>query len=138
MNAQFLHYCSGEHGLNVEALKRTQADRVAWLPGAQVFLTRLRAIGKRLVLLTNSHPQVLKIKDEQTGVTGYLDAAISSHVFQAPKESELFWKAVRELEPFDPLKTLFVDDSPPVLRAAQVAGIRWIRGVRRASAARGG
>jgi GMP/IMP 5'-nucleotidase len=134
-------YCidhwSRELSLNVEALKRTQAHRVGWLPGAMEFLLRLRACGKRLVLLTNSHPQVLKIKDEQTGVTGYLDAAISSHVFQAPKESPLFWTAVQQVEPFDPQRSLFVDDSPAVLRAAQAAGIRWIRGVRRISAARG-
>ena len=133
-----IDYWSRELGLNVEALKRTQAERIAWLPGAEAFLKRLRALGKRLVLLTNSHPQVLRIKDERTGVTGYLDAAISSHQFRAPKESEVFWKAVREVEPFDPLRSLFVDDSPPVLRAAQAAGIRWVRGVRRASAARGG
>src|ERR1700742_403458 len=88
MNWYCIDYWTRELGLNIEALKRTQADRVAWLPGGQVFLERLRALGKRLVLLTNSHPQVLKIKDEQTGVTGYLDAAISSHVFRAPKESQ--------------------------------------------------
>ena len=133
-----IDYWSRELGLDVAALKRTQADRVAWLPGAVDFLVRLRALGKRLVLLTNSHPQVLKIKDEQTGVTGYLDVAISSHVFQAPKESPAFWKAVREVEPFDPQRSLFVDDSPPVLRAARAAGVRWIRGVRRVSDARGG
>jgi FMN phosphatase YigB (HAD superfamily) len=56
----------------------------------------------------------------------------------AQMESELFWTAVREVEPFDSQRSLFVDDSPPVLRAAQEAGIRWVRGVRRASAARGG
>src|SRR5262249_22803394 len=126
-----------ELGLDVEALKRTQADRIAWLPGAQAFLKRLRTHGKRLVLLTNSHPQVLKIKDEQTGVIGYLDAAISSHRFRAPKEDPRFWQAVREIEPFDPQRSLFVDDSPPVLRAARQAGIRWVRGVRRVSAAPG-
>ena len=133
-----IDYWSRELNLDVEALKRTQADRIAWLPGAQQFLGRLRALGKRLVLLTNSHPRVLKIKDERTGITGYLDVAISSHVFQAPKESPRFWQAVREVEPFDPDRSLFVDDSPPVLRAAQEAGIRWVRGVRRASVARGG
>jgi len=95
-------------------------------------------LGKRLVLLTNSHPQVLKLKDEQTQVTRYLDVAISSHVFGVPKESEEFWRAVREVEPFDLQRSLFVDDSPSVLWAAQAAGIRWIRGVRRISAARGG
>jgi 5'-nucleotidase len=138
MNWYCIDYWSRELGLDIEALKRTQASRVAWLPGAQVFLERLRALGKRLVLLTNSHPQVLKIKDEQTGVTGYLDVAISSHVFRAPKESQEFWRAVRAVESFDLQRSLFVDDSPSVLRAAQIAGIRWIRGVRRISAARGG
>ncbi len=133
-----IDYWSRELGLDVAALKRTRADRVAWLPGAEDFLKRLRADGKRLVLLTNSHPQVLKIKDEQTGVTGFVDAAISSHEFLAPKESASFWEAVREVEPFEPQRSLFVDDSPPVLRAAHTAGIRWIRGVRRISATRGG
>jgi putative hydrolase of the HAD superfamily len=135
MNWYCIDYWSRELGLNIAALKRTQAARIGWLPGAESFLQRLRALGKRLVLLTNSHPLVLQLKDEQTGVTRYLDAAISSHVFRAPKESELFWTAVREVEPFDSQRSLFVDDSPPVLRAAQAAGIRWIRGVRRASSA---
>jgi len=138
MNWYCIDYWSRELGLDIEALKRTQAGRVAWLPGARIFLERLRQLGKRLVLLTNSHPQVLKLKDEQTGVTRYLDAAISSHIFRVPKESQEFWRAVREVEPFDSERSLFVDDSPSVLRAAQMAGIRWIRGVRRISAARGG
>ena len=102
MNWYCIDHWSRELGLDVEALKRTQAGRIGWLPGAQDFLERLRALGKRLVLLTNSHPRVLQIKDEQTGVTGYLDVAISSHVFRAPKESAEFWQAVREVEPFDP------------------------------------
>src|SRR5215475_9069540 len=118
-----IDYWSRELGLDVAALKRTQADRVAWLPGAEDFLRRLRALGKRLVVLTNSHPQVLQIKDGQTGVTRFVDAAISSHVFRAPKESPSFWQSVREVEPFDPQRSLFVDDSPPVLRAAHAAGI---------------
>jgi putative hydrolase of the HAD superfamily len=85
MNWYCIDYWSRELGLNIEALKRTQADRIAWLPGAEDFLKRLRELGKRLVVLTNSHPLVLKLKDEQTGVTRYLDAAISSHVFRVPK-----------------------------------------------------
>jgi putative hydrolase of the HAD superfamily len=130
-----IDYWSRELGLDVEALKRTQADRIAWLPGAKGFLRRLRSLGKRLVLLTDSHPRVLKIKDERTGVIGHLDAAFSSHVFEAPKEDPRFWRAVRQVEPFDPGRSLFVDDSPAVLRAARDAGIRWVRGVRRVSAA---
>jgi putative hydrolase of the HAD superfamily len=136
MNWYCIEYWTRELGLDVHALKRTQANKVRWLPGAQDFLRKLRCSGRRLVLLTNSHPQVLQIKDEQTGVTRYLDAAISSHACGYPKEDAQFWKAVREIEPFDPQRSLFVDDSPPVLRAARAAGIRWICGVRCADSAR--
>jgi HAD superfamily hydrolase (TIGR01509 family) len=138
LNWYCIDYWSRELGLDVEALKRTQAGRIAWLPGAEDFLKHLRALGKRLVLLTNSHPRVLAIKDERTRITSYVDAAISSHSFRVPKESPRFWTAVREVEPFDPLRSVFIDDSPPVLRAAQQAGIRWIRGVRRVSAGANG
>jgi putative hydrolase of the HAD superfamily len=117
--------------LDIEGLKRAHTERIAWLPGARDFLVRLRAAGKRVVLLTNSHPQVLKIKDENTGVLRYFDAAFTSHEFGVPKEQAEFWEAVRAVEPFDVGRSLFADDSPSVLRAAQNAGIRWIYGVRR-------
>jgi putative hydrolase of the HAD superfamily len=119
-----------ELGLDIVALSRTYASRIAWLAGAREFLRRLRENGKRLVLLTNAHPRTLQIKDEHVGVTGYFDAAFSSHTFGVPKETARFWEAVRTVEPFDPRRSLFVDDSPAVLRAAREAGIRWIYGIR--------
>jgi 5'-nucleotidase len=126
-------YCidhwSRELDLDIEALKRANTERIAWLPGAEDFLLRLRAAGKRVVLLTNSHPRVLRIKDEKTRVLRYFDAAFTSHEFGVAKETAQFWEAVRGVEPFDPQRSLFADDSAPVLRAAQRAGIRWIYGV---------
>ena len=126
-----IEHWTRELDLDIEALKRANTQRIAWLPGAREFLLRLRAAGKRVVLLTNSHPQVLRIKDEKTGVLGYFDAAFTSHEFGVPKEVAQFWEAVRAVEPFDAQRSLFADDSPAVLRAAQAAGIRWIYGVRR-------
>ncbi len=126
-----IEYWSRELGLDVAALKRDQSQRVSWLPGAQEFLRTLRERGKRLVLLTNAHPEALRIKDERTGVTGFMDAVFSSHTFGAPKEDPRFWQGVQVAEPFNPERTLFVDDSPAVLRAARAAGIRWIYAVRR-------
>jgi 5'-nucleotidase len=117
--------------LDIEALKRANTQRIAWLPGAKDFLLRMRGAGKRVVLLTNSHPRVLRIKDEHTGVLEYFDAAFTSHEFGVPKEAAQFWEAVRAVEPFDARRSLFADDSPSVLRAAQNAGIRWVYGVRR-------
>lgn len=131
LNWYCIDYWSRELGLNVAALKRTQTGRIRWIPGAQAFLRELRARGKRLVLLTNCHPEVLQIKDEHTGVTGYMDAVHSSHTFGAPKEDQRFWEGVRAVESFDPDRSIFVDDSPRVLRAAREAGIKWIYAIRR-------
>ena len=126
-----VHYWSRELGLDVPALKRAAGGRIGWLPGAEEFLKRLRAKGKRVVLMTNAHPEALRIKDERTGVTRYFDAVYSSHTFGAPKENPKFWSAVREVEPFDLERSIFIDDSPPVVRAARAAGIRWVYALRR-------
>lgn len=138
LNWYCIEHWSRELELDVVTMKRAVAERIAWLPGAREFLRSTRAAGKRLVLLTNSHPQTLQIKDERTGVTAFLDAAFSSHQFGAPKENPAFWAAIRAVEPFDLERTMFVDDSPPVLRAARTAGVRWVYGVRLPSSARGG
>jgi 5'-nucleotidase len=121
-----IEHWSRELGLDVGQLHREERAHIRWLPGAEEFLSRLKEKGKRRVLVTNAHPETLRIKDEQTGVTRYFDAVLSSHTFGAPKENALFWHGLREIEPFDPARTLFVDDSLPVLRAAKSAGIRWI------------
>ena len=131
LNWYCVEYWSRELGLDVAALKRATSERIGWIPGAEAFLQRLRALGKRVVLLTNAHPVALQIKDERTGVTRYFDAVHSSHRFGAPKEDPRFWRVIRDVEPFDPERSMFVDDSPPVLRAAREAGIRWIFAIRR-------
>lgn len=130
-----IEHWSRELDLDIAALKRRAAERIVWLPGAPQFLRRVRAAGKRLVLLTNAHPETLRIKDERTGVIAYFDAAFSSHAFGAPKEDPRFWEAVQRAEAFDRDRALFVDDSPAVLRAARAARIRWIYAVRRPDSA---
>jgi 5'-nucleotidase len=126
-----IEHWSRELGLDVAALKRACAERIAWLPGAREFVVRIRAAGKRLVLLTNSHPLTLAIKDERTGVSELVHAAFSSHEFGVPKEDPRFWRAVQQAVPFDRYRALFVDDSPAVLRAAVASGIRFVYGVSR-------
>ena len=127
---------SRELGLDIAALKRADADRIRWLPGAQQFLAAARARGKRLVLLTNAHPQALAIKHERTAVLDYFDASFSSHQFGAPKEDPRFWQALARVERFDPARSLFVDDSASVLAAARDAGIGLIRAIRRPDSVR--
>lgn len=125
-----IEHWSRELGLDVAELHRQESGRMGWLAGAPEFLDSLREMGKRLVLLTNAHPETLRIKDGRTSVLSYFDAVYSSHEFGAPKEDPRFWPAVRAVEPFDPQRSMFVDDSLPVLRAARNAGVQWIYAVR--------
>ncbi len=132
---QLQWYCidfwSRELGIDIEALHRAEASRVGWLPGARGFLDRVRERRKRLVLMTNSHPTILQIKHERTGVLEYFDAAYSSHRFGAPKEDPAFWSQSQQLDGFRPSRSVFVDDSADVLHAAVRAGIAYVYGVRR-------
>jgi putative hydrolase of the HAD superfamily len=96
----------------------------------------VRALGKRLVLLTNAHPMTLAIKDSRVQVTQRFDASFSAHVFGAPKEDARFWRGLATVEPFVPQRCLFVDDSPPVLRAARAAGIGTLFAVRHSDSTR--
>jgi putative hydrolase of the HAD superfamily len=117
-------------GVDVAALHREVRTQVAWLPGAREFLARMRSGGKRLVLLTNSHPAALAVKHEQTGVLDHLDAAASSQEFGAPKEHQDFWTRAQARFGFDPTRSLFADDNAKMLEAARLAGVRWVYGVR--------
>ena len=101
-----IDYWSRTLGIDIGALHREVRSHVAWLPGAREFLVRMRAAGKRLVLLTNSHPIALAVKHEETGVLDYLDAAVTSHDFGAPKETRTVLDAPR------------LRDSPSIRRAA--------------------
>jgi len=126
-----IDYWSRELELDIAALKQVDAHHIRWLPGAREFLGRVRALGKRLVLVTNAHPTTLAIKDAHTQVISHFDAGFSSHSFGAPKEQVQFWIELAKVEQFDPARCLFVDDSLPVLRAARAAGIGLIYAVQR-------
>jgi putative hydrolase of the HAD superfamily len=131
LNWYCVDYWSRELQLDIAQLKRAHAEQIRWLPGAREFLGRVRALGKRLVLITNAHPTTLAIKHTRTQVIDYFHARFSSHAFGAPKEDQRFWHELSRVEKFDPKRSLFADDSLPVLRAARVAGIGLIYAVHR-------
>ena len=133
-------YCidhwSATLGLDIPAIKEGVREEVRWLPGAERFLATLRRAGKRTVLVTNAHPGTLAVKERQLGFVDRLDAAHSTHAFGAPKEDARFWPRLQAVEPFDPARTLFVDDSLPMLEAARAFGIAAVRAVRRPDSGR--
>lgn len=116
-------YWSRELDLDIAGLKREMRERVAYLPGAEVFLQEMMKRGKRTVLVTNAHPDSLAVKVAQTGFDRYFATMISSHSLGAPKEDDAFWDRLQPQIAYDPARTLFVDDSASVLRAAQRRGV---------------
>jgi putative hydrolase of the HAD superfamily len=123
-------YCvdhwSRELGLDIALLKAEVDHLIAIHPYVIEFLEALAARGKRRVLVTNAHQKSIALKMERTALAGHLERVICAHDLALPKESPAFWQAVQRLEPFDPERTLFVDDNLDVLRTARAAGFRWL------------
>ncbi|MBM4195540.1 MAG: GMP/IMP nucleotidase [Gammaproteobacteria bacterium] len=126
-----LDYWSRELALDLRELKAASSHRIRFLPGAREFLAVARRSGKRLVLVTNAHGETLAVKKAVSGLGACFDRCVSSHEFGCPKESAAFWPALRAAVGFDPARTLFVDDSQPVLDAAAHYGLAGIVGVTR-------
>ncbi len=126
-----IDYWSRELELDIRRLKEGVREQVAWIPGAEAFLKRLKASAKRTLLVTNAHPETLAIKDRHVDLVGHLDAVYSTHPFGVPKEDPAFWPRLQAAATYDPARTLFVDDSLPVLQAARDHGIVWLRAIRR-------
>ena len=126
-----LDYWTRTLGLDLTALKHASSQRIRFLPGAREFLQAAAGSGKRLVLVTNAHGVTLDIKRGVAGLDRYFQACISSHDYGHAKEHSAFWPLLRATLDFDPARTLFVDDSQPVLETAVAFGIRHVIAVRR-------
>ncbi len=121
------HYCLDYWArftqLDMLALHRELTYLIRYRPHAEAFLDRLKATGRRAVLVTNAHRGGLAIKDQLTGLTGRLDHAVSSHDFRAPKESAEFWLRLNDALPFDASRSVLIDDNAAVLDAAERHGV---------------
>ena len=127
-------YCtdfwSSELALPIRALKREVAHLIALRPDADSFLAALRDAGKRVVLITNAHRDSLSLKLERIELAPYFERLISSHDYGFPKEDQQFWFALRQDVEFDPARSLFIDDSLPILRSARDFGVAQLLAVR--------
>ena len=133
-------YCidhwSNELGMDLRALKREHRHLIRYLPMVPEFLAAVRARGKRLLLVTNAHRATLQIKVDATGLDRYVDECVCSHDLEAPKESGEFWSAFIGAKPFDPTRTLLLDDSVAVLRTAREFGVSHAVAIRRPDSSR--
>lgn len=126
-------YCvdhwSRELGLDIALLKEEVEHLIAVHPHVVDFLEALATRGKRRVLVTNAHQRALALKMEKTRLAGHFEHIICAHDLGLAKEAPGFWERVQAIEPFDPVRTLFVDDSPRVLANARDYGFRWLLAV---------
>jgi len=129
LNWYCLDYWSERLGLDICAMTTAEGPRAVMREDTVPFLDALKACGKRRILLTNAHPHNLAVKLEHTGLGAHLDLLLSTHTFGYPKEDQRLWQAVVEATGLNPEKTLFIDDSEPILDAAAAFGIRYCLGV---------
>lgn len=127
-------YCtdfwSRELRLSIRDLKREVAHLIALRTDAELFLRALREAGKRVVLITNAHRDSLSLKLERVELAPWFERLISSHDYGFPKEDQQFWFALRQDVDFDPARSLFIDDSLPILRSAGRFGVAHLLAVR--------
>ena len=127
-------YCtdfwSRELNLSIRDLKREVAHLIALRPDADTFISALRDAGKQVVLITNAHRDSLSLKLERIELAPFFDRLISSHDYGFPKEDQQFWHALQQDCPFTAARSLFIDDSLPVLRSAAHFGVGHLLAVR--------
>ncbi|WP_137886372.1 GMP/IMP nucleotidase [Pseudomonas sp. 2FE] len=134
-------YCtdfwSRELRLSIRELKREVADLIALRPDADTCLAALRSAGKRVALITNAHRDSLSLKLERIELAPYFDRLISSHDYGFPKEDQQFWFALQQDFGFEPARSLFIDDSLPILRSARQFGVAHLLAVREPDSRKG-
>ena len=118
-----LDYWAEFTGLDIVALHHELAALIRFRPNARTFLEHLVVLERRSVLVTNAHRDSLAVKNRHANLTPMLDAVVSCHDYGAPKESEAFWESLMAEHPFDPARTLLIDDNAAVLDSAADFGI---------------
>lgn len=124
-----LEFWSKALEVDIRSLKEEVKHKIQIRPHVGEFLMRLRALGKKVLLVTNAHPQSLSLKLEITQIDNWLDVIVSSHQFNEPKESQKFWQELQAFEHFDPARTLFIDDTVRILDSAKTFGIQYLLGI---------
>lgn len=124
-----IYYWNNLLNLDIEKLHREQKHLIAWRPGAREFLLALESLGKRRVLVTNCHRDILEIKLEMTDLADHVDQIFSCHDFGAPKEEQEFWRALKLADSYSPQSSILLDDNRSVLKSARQFGIRHPIGV---------
>jgi GMP/IMP 5'-nucleotidase len=118
-----LDHWTEQLGMDIPALKRELGHMISLRPFALEFLQRLQASPRDVIMVTNAHRKALDIKMDRVNISHCFDRMVVSHELHTPKEQPAFWEKLMKLHPYDPKRTLLIDDTESVLRSAQTYGI---------------
>ena len=137
LNWYCLDFWTRELNIPVRELKLETAELIALRPDADTFLAALKRAGKQVIMITNAHRDSLSLKLERIELAPYFERLISSHDYGYPKESPQFWDALQADIGFDPTRSLFIDDTLPILRSARAYGVQHLLAVREPDSRKG-
>ena len=132
-----LDFWSRELKIPVRELKLETAHLIALRPDADTFLAAIKQAGKRVIMITNAHRDSLSLKLERIELAPYFERLISSHDYGFPKESPAFWDALHADIGFEPGRSLFIDDTLPILRSARDFGVAHLLAVKQPDSRKG-
>ncbi|MDQ0706677.1 HAD superfamily hydrolase (TIGR01509 family) [Pseudomonas sp. W3I7] len=132
-----LDFWSAELNIPVRELKLETAHLIALRPNADTFLAAIKQAGKRVILITNAHRDSLSLKLERIELAPYFERLISSHDYGFAKENPQFWDALQADIQFDPARSLFIDDTLPILRSAREFGVGHLLAVKEPDSKKG-
>jgi putative hydrolase of the HAD superfamily len=124
-----LDFWTDKLDIDIVEAKREIQHLISMRDDSLPFIDALKASGRKVILVTNAHPDSLSLKIEHTQLDQHIDQLISTHEFAVTKESQVLWHKLQEKLGFNPQHTLFVDDSLSILKAAQDFGIQHLLAV---------
>ena len=126
LNWTDIDFWSQELGLDILALKEQIRHLIDVHPHVEDFLQLMNKHGKKTYIATNAHYKVLDMKLKKTDLGKYLTGSITSDAMGSPKEKIGFWQQAERQLGFRREHTLFVDDTPSVLKTAKAYGIKYV------------
>ena len=126
-----LDYWQDNLDMDIVSLKHEVAEKIAIRENVVEFLEHLRALNKRIVLLTNAHKKTIEVKFSYVSIEQYFDRIITSHDIGIAKEEDGFWDELEKTEAFSREQSLFIDDNLDVLKAAQKSGVKHLLSISR-------
>ena len=125
-----IDYWTARLKIDIRSLKRSVVNKISIRPNVELFLSNLQNLNKRLLFVTNAHLETLRIKVEHTGIFDCFEQLISSHTLMLAKENPGFWKRLQAFIPYNPNRTILIDDSLPVLRQAKIEHLKYLWGIK--------